>query len=71
MSTNVLMLGMSPFLVSRRRSDSMALRYWVGLTPKAAKARRQAATDGISASGVSYLLDDGSLFGHIGGSEFG
>ncbi len=49
------MRGSSPCLVSRRMRPSAAERYWVGSTPKARKARRQAASDGTSLREVSPI----------------
>ena len=55
MSTSVLIDGIEPCLVSRRRSASAADRYAVGSTPNARNARRHAARLGSSESGVSPI----------------
>ena len=54
-STSKLTFGMPPCLVRRRSRASAALRYCVGLTPNAEKARRHAARLGRSESGVSPM----------------
>ena len=56
-STTALMLGISPFLVSRRSRASAALRYWVGSTPNCRKAASPAGQglDLAQRGGANFL----------------
>jgi hypothetical protein len=57
-STRGCTWGRVPSLRKRRSSDSEAHRYWVGLRPMAAKARRQAWISGSSLSAATAASRD-------------
>jgi hypothetical protein len=57
-STSGCRRGRLPSLRNRRSSDSEAQRYWVGLRPMAAKARRQAWISGSSLSAATAASRD-------------